>query len=150
MTTQNLQCPYCPKTSTRGTGLASHIRGVHSDQYSSWSANRKAGVTVSTARPVASPSTGNFSGGMALIIRSLEQQKAAIDRALLALEGLSLETAAAPKEASPQAPHPTTTRRKGGMTEEGRQRLADSMKRRWAAKRTAAQANRGSRKRRAA
>src|SRR5580704_18132445 len=42
MPKQDLQCPFCPKTSSRGTGLASHIRGLHPRQYSKWKKDRKA------------------------------------------------------------------------------------------------------------
>lgn len=98
------------------------------------------------------------------IIKQLEEQKAAIDRALEALRevgggGLSVDSAplaatssekrsAAQKarwaaKRAGQAPSAAPVKRKGGMTPEGRQKLADAMKRRWAAKRAASQAKRG-------
>ena len=36
MPQQELKCPFCPKTSSRGTGLASHIRSSHAKQYRRW------------------------------------------------------------------------------------------------------------------
>jgi type II secretory pathway component PulM len=78
--------------------------------------------------------------GLQNIIRRLEAQKAAIDRALTALRevsGIGGEPATAPAAATKALPK---TKRKRGMTPEGRKRLAESMKRRWAVKRTAAQA----------
>jgi hypothetical protein len=73
------------------------------------------------------------------IIAQLEKQKAAIERALAALRAAEgpaepVSTQAAAKPASAPA------KRKGRLTPEGRRRLAEAMKRRWAAKRTAAQA----------
>lgn len=86
MTNQELQCPFCPKTSSRGTGLASHIRGAHPRHYSSWSRNReevqKNGRGAYRARP------SELAGGLQGIVAELEQQKSAIDRALSALRGV--------------------------------------------------------------
>jgi hypothetical protein len=98
--------------------------------------------------------------GLDGIINQLEAQKAAIERALIALrevEGIGTPGVApaptgiatdrrsaaqkkrwAAKHAAESAPAPV--KRKGGMTPEGRKRLAEAMKRRWAVKRTAAQA----------
>ncbi len=42
-----------------------------------------------------------------------------------------------------KAPSASTARRSGGLTPEGRQKLAEAMKKRWAAKRAAAQTRRG-------
>jgi hypothetical protein len=69
------------------------------------------------------------------IISELEQQRAAIERALTALRevskpGVQRETAA-PGRKRP-GPQP---KKQSRMTEEGRRRLAESMKKRWAAKR---------------
>ncbi len=36
---QQLQCPFCPTISTRGTGLASHVRTRHANQYRKWNRN---------------------------------------------------------------------------------------------------------------
>jgi hypothetical protein len=69
------------------------------------------------------------------IIKQLEAQRTSIERALEALRGLpatDTEVKTIPISA------PAT--RKGGMTPEGRKRLAEAMRRRWLAKRTAAQA----------
>ncbi len=87
------------------------------------------------------------------IIAKLEQQRDAIERALTALRGIE-----APREGKPaSAPAPAlapvaaapvtkTARRKGRLTPEGRRRLAEAMKRRWAVKRTAAQAKKSARR----
>ena len=76
------------------------------------------------------------------IIRQLERQARALERALLALREVSgtdqPATRSTTKESAP---------RKRGLTPEGRRRLALLMKRRWAAKRTAGQAKKASRKR---
>ena len=73
--------------------------------------------------------------GLNEVIQKLEAQKAAIDRALEALRATG--TPAAPmgvrKRGRPAKGAPR-------LTPEGRQRLRDAMKRRWAQKRTAAQA----------
>jgi hypothetical protein len=79
--------------------------------------------------------------GIKSIIEQLEHQKAAIERALEALqeiEGMGSGTSAS-------APVPTKRRgrpakKTGGVTPEGRERLAEAMKQRWAAKRTPVQA----------
>jgi hypothetical protein len=106
--------------------------------------------------------------GIGDIVEQLERQKAAIERALAALREVdgTTPTAAAPPptERTPRkasnkrslaqkarwaankaaesvpAAAPAKAVRKGGMTPEGRKRLAEAMKRRWAVKRTAAQA----------
>jgi hypothetical protein len=71
------------------------------------------------------------------VIKKLEQQRIGIERALAALrdiEGSSLEVTAAPG-ASASAPRGRRkAKRKGGMTPEGRKRLSDALKARWAAK----------------
>ena len=74
---------------------------------------------------------------IANIISRLEDQKAAIDRALQTLQDFAATGSITP----PQSGRKRTPARKGGMTPEGRRRLALAMKRRWAAKRTGAQAN---------
>jgi len=73
---------------------------------------------------------------IANIISRLENQKAAIDRALEALQDFAATGSITP----PQSGRKRTPARKGGMTPEGRRRLALAMKRRWAAKRTGVQA----------
>jgi hypothetical protein len=63
------------------------------------------------------------------IIMQLEQQKAAIDKALTALRDVDGIAPAETKQA-PEAP----ATRKGGMTPEGKERLVAALKKRWAAK----------------
>lgn len=86
------------------------------------------------------------------IIAKLEQQREAIERALTALRGIEApregrQTPASAPEHVATAPAATAPAaktgkrgRKGRLTPEGRRRLAEAMKRRWAIKRTAAQA----------
>ena len=95
--------------------------------------------------------------GIGDVIRQLESQKAAIERALEALRHVdgNEAPAAAPSSANDRRSAaqkkrwaarreaeatPAMAVRKSGMTPEGRKRLAEAMKRRWAAKRSAAQA----------
>src|SRR5579872_1451500 len=70
------------------------------------------------------------------VIRKLEQQRAGIERALAALreiEGPAVSVSAAPSS-------PRKARRKGRMTPEGRRRLSEALKARWAAKRAGSSA----------
>jgi hypothetical protein len=73
------------------------------------------------------------------IIARLEKQKDAIDKALAALRGTD-EAAPAPLEPVVPAKRPYKRRaakkKSGGISAEGRKRLADAMKKRWAAKRS--------------
>jgi hypothetical protein len=89
------------------------------------------------------------------IIAKLEQQRDAIERALSALRGVEAPREGKPASASASAPasepappagNTARGRRKGRLTPEGRRRLAEAMKRRWAVKRTAAQAKKSARK----
>jgi len=78
---------------------------------------------------------------VASIISQLEQQKAAIDRAIDALRGItplasSGETRAAVKKAP--AKQSASDGSRPHITPEGRRALAEAMKRRWAAKRASA------------
>jgi hypothetical protein len=73
---------------------------------------------------------------IANIITQLEEQKDAIDRALEALQDFAQTGSITPTKSSRKR----ASARKGGMTPEGRRRLALAMKRRWAAKRTGSQA----------
>jgi hypothetical protein len=84
MPKQDLQCPFCPKTSSRGTGLASHIRGAHSKQYTAWSKTRKTGqkTAVAAAKPMVSD------GGLVGIVASLKRQRDAVESALSALRAV--------------------------------------------------------------
>jgi len=109
--------------------------------------------------------------GLDGIIRQLESQKTAIEKALAALRevnGIAAPAAAAPtaspndrrsaaqkarwaaKRATESVPAAAPAKRKGGMTEAGREALRQAMKRRWAAKRTAAQAKKRGRPKKAA
>ena len=131
MPKQELQCPFCPKTSSRGTGLASHIRGAHPKQYAGWSKARKSGGTV----PVATPKAAGAGFGFADIVARLEQQRNVIEAALTALRQISLVGApSVGPVVTPQAP--VKAKRKRRMTAEGRERLIAALKRRWAAKKT--------------
>jgi len=89
------------------------------------------------------------------IIAQLEQQKAAIDRALFALheiDGAEATTTAAAKKiparkkskASPITKKAAS--RKGTLSPEGRQKLAEAMKKRWAIKRAGSVTKTGRRK----
>lgn len=70
------------------------------------------------------------------VIKKLEQQRAGIERALAALR--EIEGPVAPATAAAPGPgRPRKARRKGGMTAEGRRRLSEALKARWAAKRAA-------------
>jgi hypothetical protein len=86
-----------------------------------------------------------MAGGLNDIIARLEEQKSAIERALSALrqiEGSGVQS----REEKPLAPRKVWAKRKRGITPEGRKRLAEAMKRRWAVKRTAVQAKKRGRK----
>lgn len=76
-----------------------------------------------------------MTNGLKDIIKTLEHQKTAIERALAALrevDGTSVQAAA---EAAPVVTRRGRRARKGGMTAEGRRRLSEALKKRWAAKR---------------
>lgn len=86
-----------------------------------------------------------MSDGLEGIIASLENQKSAIERALSALRDIeSPGSLSAP--AQKQTPARVASKKRGGITPEGRKRLAAAMKRRWAVKRTAAQAKKSARR----
>jgi len=129
MPKQDLQCPFCPKTSSRGTGLASHIRGAHRKQYAGWSKARKSGGTV----PVAIPKPAGGTSAFGDIVARLEHQRDAIDAALTALReigAVSMPSAAPGTESTADA----KPKRKRQLTQKGRQRLIAALKKRWAAK----------------
>jgi hypothetical protein len=67
------------------------------------------------------------------VIKKLEQQRTGIERALAALREIEGPTGVAPAVAPAPGP-PRKTKRKGGMTPEGRRRLSEALKARWAAK----------------
>lgn len=80
-----------------------------------------------------------MTNGMKEVIKGLEKQKTAIERALAAL----LEVDGALGESAPLAAAAPARRgrprRKGGMTPEGRKRLSEALKKRWAVKRASSQ-----------
>jgi hypothetical protein len=109
--------------------------------------------------------------GLKDIIASLEKQRVAIERALEALkevDGSPTAAASAPSPAKRRGPKPgprakkaapaakaTPATRKSRISQEGRDKLAQAMKRRWAAKRagtgvTKASAKKAARKKSAA
>jgi hypothetical protein len=139
MPNQQLQCPFCPKTSSRGTGLASHVRGAHPKQYAGWTKNRRGGKKTGVSSSASKPSelTGGFHG----IVARLEQQRDAIDRALSALrdvEGTAAPSApAAAVSERPVEQRPAKKKRKRRLSPEGRARLVAAVKKRWAAKKAA-------------
>lgn len=67
------------------------------------------------------------------VIRKLEQQRIGIERALAALREIEGPAGSAPATA-PGPGRPRKARRKGRMTPEGRRRLSEALKARWAAK----------------
>jgi hypothetical protein len=78
---------------------------------------------------------------IANIIAQLEDQRAAVEQALETLRDFDETGTITPAQATRKSPA-----RKRGMTPEGRRRLALAMKRRWAAKRTGAQAKKATAK----
>ena len=79
-----------------------------------------------------------MTNGLKEVIKGLEQQKTAIERALAALrevDGTTVESSV-PVAAAPA--RRGRAKRKGGMTPEGRRRLSEALKKRWAVKRAAA------------
>ncbi|MDE3195472.1 MAG: hypothetical protein KGN84_03955 [Acidobacteriota bacterium] len=82
------------------------------------------------------------------VIASLEKQKAAIEKALEALrdvEGLGAPRPGRPKgSGAKRARGPSSNR--GRISPEGRRKLAEAMKRRWAVKRAAATAKKAAKK----
>jgi hypothetical protein len=67
------------------------------------------------------------------VIKKLEQQRLGIERALAALRDIeSPGLDAASPVSAPRGPR--KAKRKGGMTAEGRKRLSEALKARWAAK----------------
>jgi hypothetical protein len=73
------------------------------------------------------------------VIKKLEQQRTGIERALAALREIEGPAAVAPA-AAPALGRPRKARRKGGMTPEGRRRLSEALKARWAAKKAGSSA----------
>jgi len=139
-----MQCPFCPRTSSRGTGLASHIRGSHPRQYSKWKKNRKVLQINGSGNSLSKGA--EMAGGLNDIIARLAEQKSAIERALSALRQIEGSVVVQSGEEIPPAPRKVRAKRKRRITPEGRTRLAEAMKRRWAVKRTAAQVKQRGRK----
>lgn len=80
------------------------------------------------------------------IISRLEKQKQAIEKALSALLEVGGATAAAAAPAGPAKRAYTrraAVKKRGGISEEGRLRLAEAMKRRWALKRAGSAVKKG-------
>lgn len=75
--------------------------------------------------------------GIAGIVEQLEQQKAAIETALAALREVGGVGAAESGGSATAKKRGRPAKRKGGVTTEGRERLRQAMKRRWAVKRAA-------------
>jgi hypothetical protein len=71
------------------------------------------------------------------IVSELEQQRSAIDRAISALREVSGTQASETSDGSQQQQAPATKKR--GITPAGRRKLAEAMRRRWAAKRAGEQ-----------
>ena len=74
------------------------------------------------------------------IINDLEQKKTAIDNALAALRSLSTDT---PQRRGPGRPPGKRgpgqpPKKRSNISEEGRQRIAEALRKRWAAKKAAA------------
>lgn len=79
-----------------------------------------------------------MTNGLKEVIKRLEQQRTAIERALNALrevDGTGAEASPEAGEAPVAAKRGRKAKRKGGMTPEGRKRLSEALKKRWAAKR---------------
>jgi hypothetical protein len=128
----DLHCPFCPKTSSRGTGLASHIRGAHPKEYPGWTKNR--GIVLKPKVFSAAPAAAG--GGLDTIVALLEKQRAVIEGALTALRQLG---GSGPATAAPTvAKRGRKAKRKGGMTPEGKARLIAALKKRWAEKKAGA------------
>ena len=77
------------------------------------------------------------------IVRRLEQQKAAIDRALAALRESDASEGTSEQPSSQATRKRAPAKRRRGLTPEGRARLAESMRQRWALKRSGAATRKG-------
>jgi hypothetical protein len=98
--------------------------------------------------------------GLTEVIQQLESQRDAIDKALEALRGIEGSAARGGGNGTGIAALENKrsiaqkarwaavkgAKKRGGLTAEGRARLAENMRKRWAAKRTAAQAKKRGRK----
>jgi predicted ArsR family transcriptional regulator len=82
--------------------------------------------------------------GLADIVAQLERKKAAIEKALAALR--EVDEVEAVVQAVPRRGRPP--KRKGALTEAGRKKLSDAMKKRWALKRPGSAVKKAARKKR--
>ena len=69
------------------------------------------------------------------IVEDLKTERDRINRAIGTLEGLGLAKPAANRSASVASNSRAKTQRRGWLTPEGRKRLSDLMKKRWAERR---------------
>jgi|ERR1700733_12129917 hypothetical protein len=69
------------------------------------------------------------------IVSELKKQRDQLDRAIAALEGIGVAGVTTVKSARPAATARTAKKRGHGLTPEGRKRLSQLMKRRWAERR---------------
>jgi hypothetical protein len=77
-----------------------------------------------------------MTNGLKDVIKRLEHQRTAIERALTALREVDGTVTESNEVAGPVAsPRRGRAKRKGGMTPEGRRRLSEALKKRWAVKR---------------
>jgi hypothetical protein len=75
--------------------------------------------------------------GIKDVVARLKRQKTAIDKALAALRGIDALDGHKPGVEVSEAVPSRSSKRKGGMTPEGRKRLSAALRKRWAAKRAA-------------
>jgi hypothetical protein len=78
------------------------------------------------------------------IVANLERQREAIETALRALREVSGAAAGSARPAATKKR--AAAKKRGGLTEEGRRRLSENMRKRWAAKRTAGQARKAAKR----
>ena len=71
------------------------------------------------------------------IISELERQRIAIERAISALRDVSAPAATTSQVSASKATKKSSPRKKRQLSEEGRQRIIEATKKRWAAKRAA-------------
>jgi hypothetical protein len=79
-----------------------------------------------------------MTNGLNEVIEKLEQQRTAIERALSALREVG-GVGGGTTGSGPSTGRAAAAKRKGGMTPEGRRRLSEALKKRWAAKRAGSQ-----------
>ena len=66
------------------------------------------------------------------IVAELKSERERLDRAIAALEGSSVRAGATKKSAVSSHPPAAKKKRRRGLTAEGRKRLSEMMKKRWA------------------